>query len=97
MIRRPPRSTRTDTLFPDTTLLRSTALQVPIGLVVSGLAATNCEEWTSAQEIKKHPFYANAPDPRGVTSALYNGMIYPLRKLSIKGLDRKSTRLNSSH
>src|SRR3546814_8962222 len=30
MIRRPPRSTRTDTLFPYTTLFRSTALQVPV-------------------------------------------------------------------
>src|SRR3546814_7313807 len=28
MIRRPPRSTRTDTLFPDTTLFRSTARAV---------------------------------------------------------------------
>src|SRR3546814_9736431 len=30
MIRRPPRSTRTDTLFPDTTLFRSTAEEVPL-------------------------------------------------------------------
>src|SRR3546814_2837033 len=29
MIRRPPRSTRTDTLFPYTTLFRSTAASVP--------------------------------------------------------------------
>src|SRR3546814_1518788 len=33
MIRRPPRSTRTDTLFPYTTLFRS-GVQVAIGLVV---------------------------------------------------------------
>src|SRR3546814_6784000 len=36
MIRRPPRSTRTDTLFPYTTLFRSAALlraRVPLGLV----------------------------------------------------------------
>src|SRR3546814_18473990 len=31
MIRRPPRSTRTDTLFPYTTLFRSAAAQVPEG------------------------------------------------------------------
>src|SRR3546814_14798344 len=30
MIRRPPRSTRTDTLFPSTTLFRSAAVQAPI-------------------------------------------------------------------
>src|SRR3546814_1838388 len=31
MIRRPPRSTRTDTLFPDTTLFRSAAERPPAG------------------------------------------------------------------
>src|SRR3546814_20915873 len=31
MIRRPPRSTRTDTLFPYTTLFRSTVLKIPAG------------------------------------------------------------------
>src|SRR3546814_7980051 len=31
MIRRPPRSTRTDTLFPDTTLFRSPARGAPAG------------------------------------------------------------------
>src|SRR3546814_5052161 len=35
MIRRPPRSTRTDTLFPYTTLFRSFLLSIPI----AGLAA----------------------------------------------------------
>src|SRR3546814_9347892 len=34
MIRRPPRSTRTDTLFPYTTLFRSFALVLAIGIVV---------------------------------------------------------------
>src|SRR3546814_18376416 len=38
MIRRPPRSTRTDTLFPYTTLFRSAALRATIdSLVASGL------------------------------------------------------------
>src|SRR3546814_8960095 len=34
MIRRPPRSTRTDTLFPYTTLFRSNAAGAPIGATV---------------------------------------------------------------
>src|SRR3546814_12228886 len=38
MIRRPPRSTRTDTLFPYTTLFRSASDYVPVSL----LAATLC-------------------------------------------------------
>src|SRR3546814_10341761 len=33
MIRRPPRSTRTDTLFPDTTLFRSARPLIAIGIV----------------------------------------------------------------
>src|SRR3546814_7850990 len=32
MVRRPPRATRTDTLFPDTTLVRSAHTAVPNGL-----------------------------------------------------------------
>src|SRR3546814_6514448 len=41
MIRRPPRSTRTDTLFPDTTLFRSAVVLVPLafaGLFVGALS-----------------------------------------------------------
>src|SRR3546814_10824468 len=37
MIRRPPRSTRTDTLFPYTTLFRSPALLRPFGATALGL------------------------------------------------------------
>src|SRR3546814_14294710 len=36
MIRRPPRSTRTDTLFPYTTLFRSLAGKREVGVVASG-------------------------------------------------------------
>src|SRR3546814_15545519 len=38
MIRRPPRSTRTDTLFPYTTLFRSQLLKTAKGIVNLGLA-----------------------------------------------------------
>src|SRR3546814_18891206 len=37
MIRRPPRSTRTDTLFPDTTLFRSQRDLLTVGDVAQGL------------------------------------------------------------
>src|SRR3546814_5479151 len=40
MIRRPPRSTRTDTLFPYTTLFRSIAATVGLLVSVSGVIAT---------------------------------------------------------
>src|SRR3546814_20157820 len=38
MIRRPPRSTRTDTLLPYTTLFRSTPLLLQVVLIYTGLA-----------------------------------------------------------
>src|SRR3546814_11783734 len=38
MIRRPPRSTRTDTLFPYTTLFRSTTVTLPI----EGMTCASC-------------------------------------------------------
>src|SRR3546814_17866793 len=41
MIRRPPRSTRTDTLFPYTTLFRSDRAHILLGLVV---AVSNLDE-----------------------------------------------------
>src|SRR3546814_7083798 len=37
MIRRPPRSTRTDTLFPYTTLFRSCAIEAETSIVQAGL------------------------------------------------------------
>src|SRR3546814_15343997 len=40
MIRRPPRSTRTDTLFPDTTLFRSLAQVAPDKVIAGGNDAT---------------------------------------------------------
>src|SRR3546814_4978505 len=43
MIRRPPRSTRTDTLFPYTTLFRSADYVKNLGAAVSGDTAFNLE------------------------------------------------------
>src|SRR3546814_8169283 len=40
MIRRPPRSTRTDTLFPYTTLFRSGQLAVTVLVLLAGTART---------------------------------------------------------
>lgn len=62
----------------------NTTLNIPIGLVVSAVSATSCQEWTSQQTIAANG-YLNAFYSKGNSSTLYNGMIYPLRKLSIKG------------
>src|SRR3546814_16490772 len=80
MIRRPPRSTRTDTLFPYTTLFRSDADK--------GEAFP--DSWNSYFRSRRYGS-REAPSERKKTApdqapALYGG-----------ALDRKSTRLNSSH
>src|SRR3546814_3941426 len=100
MIRRPPRSTRTDTLFPYTTLFRSVfCWVVPMGIFtiifssicsidgIGAVASSRAARWTPEQV-------------RG------DGRVWGLRnrtrrvrgdeRLFEEG-DRKSTRLNSSH
>src|SRR3546814_15509987 len=55
MIRRPPRSTRTDTLFPYTTLFRSLALldHVPQGSRLGFLSAeAECRSWALTPDRK---------------------------------------------
>src|SRR3546814_18112236 len=79
MIRRPPRSTRTDTLFPYTTLFRS-GIEDALGLP-SEAEQLACYEAASGRDI-------------GADWPLYR--IYILFRLAAI-LDRKSTRLNSSH
>src|SRR3546814_14907337 len=90
MLRRPPRSTRTDTLFPYTTLFRSVDADVQ-ALEVRGLAAPmvvahrvhgrgeGCLVFRVACRVGHRR-------ARGVAHAQPAG-----------GRDRKSTRLNSSH
>src|SRR3546814_13371722 len=81
MIRRPPRSTRTDTRFPYTTLFRSpyhdTAAAVAHWLETPTAVAVRLEEDDRLTLIAPH----------GVADLLA-GRVRP---------DRKSTRLNSSH
>src|SRR3546814_20521030 len=92
MIRRPPRSTRTDTLFPYTTLFRSEAEKEYL------LSAAVSDSYTSARGrlgkiwlkrgnlTKSLEFYANIVNHH---PKLYHEFAWHE--------DRKSTRLNSSH
>ncbi|MEO6148970.1 MAG: hypothetical protein ABIN95_12710, partial [Mucilaginibacter sp.] len=59
-------------------------LNVPIGLVVSSLGATSGEEWTAGQVIANDTALKAFYTDKNI-SKLYNGMIYPLKKLAIKG------------
>src|SRR3546814_18062521 len=104
MIRRPPRSTRTDTLFPYTTLFRSSSYQERLSsgqapvlyglslLVVFLCLAALYESWSI-------PLAVLLIIPLGLVGSVFAVTLRGLENdayLQI-GLDRKSTRLNSSH
>src|SRR3546814_13690319 len=80
MLRRPPRSTRTDTLFPYTTLFRSHRLH-DIGPGEGGLPLAG-----GGAQIRRR-----LPPRRGRQARRRQ------QPLGLGLLDRKSTRLNSSH
>src|SRR3546814_3277268 len=108
MIRRPPRSTRTDTLFPYTTLFRSHG------------AGINTPHWHNCAMAKLYFYYAsmNAGKSTTLLQADFNYRERGMRTmlwtaaldhrsddkaiesrigLGADARDRKSTRLNSSH
>src|SRR3546814_13686728 len=86
MIRRPPRSTRTDTLFPDTTLFRSLANSAGFRITT---VAINGRKQLSQDEVLA------VGGVNGRSSLLFLDAATVRDKLKAK--DRKSTRLNSSH
>src|SRR3546814_20873897 len=101
MIRRPPRSTRTDTRFPYTTLCRASKITAMI------------EDPETARKLTPTGLFARRPlcddgyfqvfnRPNVEAVAIKEN---PIREITAKGVvtedgvlqDRKSTRLNSSH
>src|SRR3546814_1864236 len=107
MIRRPPRSTRTDTLFPYTTLFRSVG-SVSTGL---GILALAMHEGLEAAGLRSDLKFAVDIEPAYLeqcskaNAAWVDGTIAveaPMQELAFDAsallkLDRKSTRLTSSH
>src|SRR3546814_11909799 len=83
MIRRPPRSTRTDTLFPYTTLFRSG---------VGGFCRNCLADWV-LEAAREHDREMSKDEAR----TLIYGMPQSEWKAKYQAEDRKSTRLNSSH
>src|SRR3546814_14824723 len=109
MTRRPPRPTRTDTLFPDTTLFRSAAKINRDGGRAVFLAGDVKDEGYAQSLVDL------AVDEFGTLDGAFNnagavGEMAPIPDMAIANwedvirvnltsafLDRKSTRLNSSH
>src|SRR3546814_11442015 len=93
MRRRPPRSTRTDTLFPYTTLCRSLD-GADDDAVVRAVADHLHLELLPAE----HLFLdQHLVDRRQAQAALYDLLVFLAVVGDAAALDRKSTRLNSSH
>src|SRR3546814_13281681 len=90
MKRRPPRSTRTDTLFPDTTLCRS------LVALIQTLQVDPADDFEGDVNVKvdvtttELATEAGSPAPAGDGSNGVHGH-------ECDDEDRKSTRLNSSH
>src|SRR3546814_20493171 len=92
MIRRPPRSTRTDTLFPYTTLFRSTTSR---GRVTEHLSKTRVRDARDAgvMDLRNAKVLLT-----GATGGIGQALAVALAARGAEMvLDRKSTRLNSSH
>src|SRR3546814_20882985 len=92
--RRPPRSTRTDTLFPDTTLFRSVDGARLVG--VNGNREPKVARQVATDLV---PQFAGVIGPHHVPVLLHEQHARPRRMHGeiMNAIDRKSTRLNSSH
>src|SRR3546814_13294197 len=102
MIRRPPRSTRTDTPFPYTTLFRSRDADARRDSALPARCAGDrvmkrthlpLNALRVLDAAARHLSFTRAADELAVTPAAVGQQIRALEDM----LDRKSTRLNSSH
>src|SRR3546814_13229971 len=98
MIRRPPRSTRTDTLCPYTTLFRSVRRRPRVALISTGDELVAPGSPTRPDQIPA----SNGPMLRALLESYGADVrdfgIVPDDLAAIQSaVDRKSTRLNSSH
>src|SRR3546814_8446144 len=109
MIRRPPRSTRTDTLFPYTTLFRSgTAADCRLGSIASlqrqaaGRADPGCDTAAACRPRRAGRAGAAVVALLVLTILRRGPSLHGRTRFAREGEirregDRKSTRLNSSH
>src|SRR3546814_17466337 len=104
MQRQPPRSTRTDTLFPYTTLFRSDTMRYALGIGL-GADPLSADELLFVYEerllalpsfgtVLAYPFLWYAQPGTGVD---LHHVVHAEMAFENFAVDRKSTRLNSSH
>src|SRR3546814_16968364 len=93
IIRRPPKSTRTDTLFPYTTLFRSVVLGADADGAVDGMSGRG-DRWRGGRgdDLGRGGGREGQRQTGGA-----GDLDRDARGDSLFGQDRKSTRLNSSH
>src|SRR3546814_11558864 len=96
MIRRPPRSTRTDTLFPYTTLFRSVAKQCASGCNQQGrpqLQRTQCDQGTDREQRQR------GGDERDRRSEEHTSELQSLMRISyaVFCLKKKNKKPNKRH
>src|SRR3546814_18398285 len=108
MIRAPPRSKRTDTLFPYTTLFRSQLVALAVAYALAFPIGWNREHEERSAGLRTFPLVAvatcgfiQAAEPLTASSPeamarIIEGLITGMGFIG-GGADRKSTRLNSSH
>src|SRR3546814_4133401 len=109
MIRRPPRSTRTDTLFPYTTLFRSAHLVDAEAGAVEARLVSGCgralgiegRQRHHCQELASARVHHDASGADGTELLHRAGQLAGQQvlhaQIDAEAEDRKSTRLNSSH
>src|SRR3546814_15929774 len=97
MRRRPPRSTRTDTLFPYTTLFRSMVGKHPrqVGQRMEGMTDPQLEQFRLGQRTAMGDAVQGARTSADPYQRIWGDPLDYERASLV--LDRKSTRLNSSH
>src|SRR3546814_20543072 len=96
MIRRPPRSTHTDTLFPYPTLVRSTGV-TPTGSVTITSGSPNVAATGTVQFSGSDEFTVVSGITVGSLEVLGATVFGVAGDSKLAEEDRKSTRLNSSH
>src|SRR3546814_15226475 len=103
MIRQPPRSTLTDTLFPSTALFRAGGGQQMRGrlhiLILARGADTRLAQFSALRFEPLHPLGGAGKCAEPVETLAVGGLeiIIVDRFQERPAIDRKSTRLNSSH